>query len=128
MPTIPEILLGLSPAGRERLLRVMPDHQVIASNRAFPIWAHSGQLAPEGDWRTWVLMAGRGFGKTRAGAEWVLEAVRAHGRGHGQAAHGQAHPRPLPQAGGGRRSPSRLREGRLCGSRWWRRRWTRRGG
>ena len=29
------------------------------------------QLAPEGDWRTWAIMGGRGAGKTRAGAEWV---------------------------------------------------------
>ena len=29
------------------------------------------QLPPDGDWRTWVLMGGRGSGKTRAGAEWV---------------------------------------------------------
>ena len=33
--------------------------------------AHPGQEAPGGDWRNWVIMAGRGFGKTRAGAEWV---------------------------------------------------------
>lgn len=35
------------------------------------LWAQPGQVAPCGDWRTWLLMAGRGFGKTRAGAEWV---------------------------------------------------------
>ena len=29
------------------------------------------QKPPEGDWRTWVLMGGRGAGKTRAGAEWI---------------------------------------------------------
>jgi len=29
------------------------------------------QLPPVGDWRSWVLMGGRGSGKTRAGAEWV---------------------------------------------------------
>lgn len=28
-------------------------------------------MPPVGDWRVWLLMAGRGFGKTRAGAEWV---------------------------------------------------------
>jgi phage terminase large subunit-like protein len=72
MPTIPEILLGRDPAERERLIRLLPDELVQAANRAFPEWAHDGQLAPAGDWRTWVLMAGRGFGKTRAGAEWVL--------------------------------------------------------
>jgi hypothetical protein len=37
----------------------------------WPIWARDAQLAPEGEWRTWLILAGRGFGKTRAGAEWV---------------------------------------------------------
>ncbi|MBB3347656.1 DNA-packaging protein [Sphingomonas sp. BK069] len=40
-------------------------------------WAHPGQLAPDGDWRVWLIQAGRGFGKTRAGAEWVAAIARA---------------------------------------------------
>ena len=39
-------------------------------------WRKQGresQFAPPGNWQTWLVMAGRGFGKTRAGAEWVLE-------------------------------------------------------
>ena len=42
----------------------------------WPLLAGPGQLEPEGDWETWLVMAGRGFGKTRAGAEWVREQVR----------------------------------------------------
>ena len=38
---------------------------------AWPLWARHSQMPPAGDWRVWLLMAGRGFGKTRAGAEWV---------------------------------------------------------
>jgi phage terminase large subunit-like protein len=35
-------------------------------------WAQPGQAPPEdGDWRIWLIRAGRGFGKTLAGAEWV---------------------------------------------------------
>ena len=34
-------------------------------------WARPEQIAPDGDWRVWLILAGRGFGKTRAGAEWV---------------------------------------------------------
>lgn len=33
--------------------------------------ARQAQLAPLGNWRSWLILAGRGFGKTRAGAEWV---------------------------------------------------------
>ena len=35
--------------------------------------ARSEQCVPEGDWRIWMIMVGRGFGKTRAGAEWVRQ-------------------------------------------------------
>lgn len=38
--------------------------------------AHGGQREPDRDWAIWLLMAGRGFGKTRAGAEWVWARVR----------------------------------------------------
>lgn len=34
-------------------------------------WARPSQLPPNGDWVTWLLMGGRGPGKTMAGAEWV---------------------------------------------------------
>jgi len=38
----------------------------------FELWAHKSQLPPNGEgWRVWLMMAGRGFGKTRAGAEWI---------------------------------------------------------
>jgi len=37
----------------------------------FEFWAHDHQMPPDGDWRTWVILGGRGAGKTRAGAEWV---------------------------------------------------------
>jgi phage terminase large subunit-like protein len=44
-------------------------------------WAHDGQRPPgEDDWRVWLLMAGRGFGKTRAGAEYVGACARADGK------------------------------------------------
>ena len=39
-------------------------------------WARDEQRAPPGDWRIWLLMGGRGSGKTRAGAEWIADGVR----------------------------------------------------
>ena len=41
----------------------------------FEFWAMEHQLPPAGDWRSWVIMGGRGAGKTRAGAEWVRSQV-----------------------------------------------------
>lgn len=39
-------------------------------------WAQPGQCEPPGNWRIWMIRAGRGFGKTRAGAEWISEWAR----------------------------------------------------
>ena len=41
-------------------------------------WARHDQLAPEGDWRIWAPITGRGWGKTRAMCEWVHELVADH--------------------------------------------------
>jgi phage terminase large subunit-like protein len=38
-------------------------------------WARPNQLEPEGDWTTWLILAGRGFGKTRTGAETIRKWV-----------------------------------------------------
>jgi len=40
-------------------------------------WARPEQVAPEGDWFVWLLRSGRGFGKTRTGAEWVIGRAQA---------------------------------------------------
>lgn len=44
-------------------------------------WARPNQLAPSSDWRVWLILAGRGFGKTRTGAEWVKGKVESGGVG-----------------------------------------------
>lgn len=38
-------------------------------------WARKNQKAPEGLWNTWLVLAGRGFGKTRMGSEWIRSNV-----------------------------------------------------
>jgi len=42
-------------------------------------WWHKGQKVPDGGWRVCLGLGGRGFGKTRAGAEWVSALARADG-------------------------------------------------
>jgi phage terminase large subunit-like protein len=54
-----ELIAGLSPADARALLY------------DWPFWARPNQLPPAGDWRIWLLLAGRGFGKTRTGAEMI---------------------------------------------------------
>ena len=68
----------------DRLTPIIPDHEgegeggdlFSAETLGAAAWAaaaHEGQRAPQGDWRTWVFLGGRGAGKTRAGAEWVWD-------------------------------------------------------
>jgi phage terminase large subunit-like protein len=47
---------------------------------AWRAWARPSQVAPQGEWRVWLLRSGRGYGKTRAGAEWTREQVEQHGK------------------------------------------------
>ena len=49
--------------------------ELLALPFMFDFWAMPHQFPPEGNWRSWVIMGGRGAGKTRAGAEWVRAAV-----------------------------------------------------
>ena len=55
----------------------MEEGELIALPFLFEFWAIEHQMPPEDvdDWRTWVVMGGRGAGKTRAGAEWVRSRV-----------------------------------------------------
>lgn len=43
--------------------------------------ARPSQIAPPGNWRVWLILAGRGFGKTRAINEWALTQARPGTRG-----------------------------------------------
>jgi len=69
-------LKALPPEEREMALRAAGEAHVKEVDNRWPIWTHEGQLPPHDDWDVWVMMAGRGFGKTRAGAEWVSARAR----------------------------------------------------
>src|SRR3954447_5010435 len=45
--------------------------EIVELRFMWAFWAGKEQWPPPGDWVTWLLMGGRGAGKTRAGAEWV---------------------------------------------------------
>lgn len=63
-------LRGRSKAQIGAALLALPDDQARALMYDWHgIWAREKQLPPVGDWRTWLIKAGRGFGKTRIGAE-----------------------------------------------------------
>ncbi|WP_420562618.1 DNA-packaging protein [Thalassobaculum sp.] len=60
-----------SPAAARALLTGLSDREAAHLLHDWPLWARDKQLPPPGDWRVWLILAGRGFGKTRTGAEWV---------------------------------------------------------
>ena len=64
-------LLSLSTEKRQAYLRGLTATEQRALVHHWRLWARAEQLPPRGPWRIWLVMAGRGFGKTRAGAEWV---------------------------------------------------------
>jgi len=70
----------MSEAGRRKYLSSLSDEESLHLFHDWRFWARSNQVAPPGDWTNWLLLAGRGFGKTRAGAEWVREQVEVHGK------------------------------------------------
>ena len=75
-PPVPKELGRLPKVYRDRLLAQLPDYARDELNGRWGLWAHIGQLPPHNDWRVWLIRAGRGFGKTRAGAEWVCQVAR----------------------------------------------------
>jgi phage terminase large subunit-like protein len=70
-------LLKLEEAERLAELRSLSEEERHEFAYHWRLWARGSQVAPGGEWRVWMILAGRGFGKTRAGAEWVRELAAA---------------------------------------------------
>lgn len=64
---------------RNAWIDAMTPEELSLYRRLFALRAHPYQRAPDGDWTTWLLMGGRGSGKTRAGSEWVMETIALDG-------------------------------------------------
>lgn len=72
--SLAELLSMLPDADRKRLIRGLSDEQQKELLYDWKgVWARPNQLPPPGDWRYWLALAGRGWGKTRSGAEVVRE-------------------------------------------------------
>ncbi|TWI89369.1 phage terminase large subunit-like protein [Roseibium hamelinense] len=61
----------------EALLAALSAREISFLLHEWPLFAHDHQLPPDGAWTLWMLMGGRGAGKTRAGAEWVRACATA---------------------------------------------------
>lgn len=76
-----ERLATCEPERRADILAQLSPAECLRFDAWFEAWADRGQRPPGGEgWRTWLLMAGRGFGKTRAGAEWVHALAQGNNR------------------------------------------------
>lgn len=66
---------------RQEILSSLSDAELEALLHTWGFWARSNQLEPAGFWEIWLILAGRGFGKTRTGAETVRGRVEANKAG-----------------------------------------------
>jgi Terminase large subunit, T4likevirus-type, N-terminal len=73
-----DALLALPEEERFAELAILSEQEQKELSAHWELWARRSQLPPPGDWRTWLIMAGRGFGKTRAGSEWVRACADAN--------------------------------------------------
>ena len=72
-----ERLLTLEEEEAELIVRELDEAALVRLFGDWPAWVREGQEPPPGeDWRVWVMLTGRGFGKTRAGAEWISQLAR----------------------------------------------------
>lgn len=67
--------------GAAKLYEMLTPEQRESLPYEWDAWARPEQILPPGDWSTWLVLAGRGFGKTRVGAETTRMAVEKAARG-----------------------------------------------
>lgn len=67
----------LPSSQRQKILSELTDEEALQLEYDWKFWARPNQLAPEGNWRYWLACAGRGWGKTRVGSEWIRERVES---------------------------------------------------
>lgn len=60
----------------QEILTKLGPQKVKELQHEWRFWARPEQLEPEGDWSIWVALAGRGWGKTRSGAEWIRHKIK----------------------------------------------------
>jgi phage terminase large subunit-like protein len=75
----PNWIASLPKPRRDAWVDALEDDQARIYRRLFWLRAHDYQREPDGDWTAWLLLGGRGSGKTRAGAEWVMEKIALDG-------------------------------------------------
>lgn len=70
-------LASLPEVERTRVLSEYSDDELAALQWDWDFWSRPAQQEPPGDWIVWLNLAGRGYGKTRTGAEWIRKRWKA---------------------------------------------------
>jgi phage terminase large subunit-like protein len=70
-------LAALPSEARLAILGAFSEDALAELAHDWRFWGRPDQLAPPGSWTTWLVLAGRGWGKTRTGAEWIRAEVEA---------------------------------------------------
>lgn len=78
--SLAESLALLPEAQRTAILAELTNSEAADLEYDWGFWGRANQRAPAGNWQTWLALAGRGFGKTEAGAQWIRERVAAGAR------------------------------------------------
>jgi len=77
-PSLAEQWASLPEAERDEILGAFKGYDWPRLLGDWRVWARPTQLAPEGDeWLIWMILAGRGWGKTHTGAQWIREEVES---------------------------------------------------
>lgn len=71
------LLASLPKNKLSKILEDLTDDEAQLLEYDWKTWGRANQIEPPGDWQYWMLLAGRGFGKTRCGAEWVRQMVES---------------------------------------------------
>lgn len=71
-----ESIISLPEEKRKELLNSLNQEESQELLYDWEVWARPKQLEPPGDWLTWLILTGRGWGKTRTGAEWVIDKAK----------------------------------------------------
>jgi phage terminase large subunit-like protein len=72
-----ESLALLSESEREKAIKGLTQQEARTLLYDWDFWARPAQKSPPGEWHCWLILAGRGWGKNRTGAEWIIASAKS---------------------------------------------------
>lgn len=86
--SLAELLASLPERDRLKILGGLTEAEALALEHDWRFWGRPKQQIPEGNWLFWLILAGRGYGKTRTGGEFVRYRVKTARKGNAGDARG----------------------------------------